>query len=84
MSDKDDLNELEKMKKLMQEKLAEGISKLIRSIGSKEKRLAGLKSMKSKPSDENLKLVYKIAMEKEDYETCGTIKEYFDEKGIQL
>ncbi|WP_131474453.1 hypothetical protein [Flavobacterium sp. KMS] len=60
--------------------LATTISAICRSIPNKEDRIDALK--KINPPIEHLKAVYQIAIEREDYETCDAIKNYFQEKGI--
>jgi|GEM_PF-1516219 len=76
--------ELEKLFNQMQNKLAEGISTILRSIDTKEKRLNGLKSMKNVPSIDTLRRVHEIGIKKEDYETCEAVKEYCKENGFKL
>ena len=74
----------EDLKEEIQNKLAFGISKILRSIDSKEKRFEGLKNMNPTPSIDSLKRVYKIAIDEEDYETCGAIKDFFEFKGLDI
>jgi hypothetical protein len=68
----------------IQDKLAEGISAIIRNINNKDKIVEFLKNLKDQPSVETVRRINKIAIEKEDYETCEAIKEYSKEKGITL
>lgn len=81
------MNLQEKMDKLFnqtQDKLAEGISALLRSINNKEKSVEFLTNMKNEPSIDILKRINKIAIDKEDYETCEALKLYSINKGITL
>lgn len=76
--------EMDKLYNEVQNKLAGGISAIIRSINDKEKIIEFLINMKDKPTTEILKRINKIAIENEDYETCEAIKEYSKIKGINL
>lgn len=40
--------------------------------------------MKIKPTIDIIKRIKKIAIEKEDYETCEALKEYSKQRGINL
>lgn len=75
---------IDKLYNKTQDKLAEGISTLIRNINDKEKIIEFLRSMKNQPTTAVLSRINKIAIEKEDYETCEALKEYSKEKGINL
>lgn len=68
----------------IQNKLAYGISKILRSINTKENRLDGLKLMNPTSSIDSLKRVYKISIEEEDYETSGAIKEFCEFKDLDF
>jgi len=74
--------EMDKLYNEVQDKLANGISILIRSINDKEKIVKFLNNMKSQPEIDVLKRINKIAIENEDYETCEALKEYSKERGI--
>lgn len=76
--------EMDKLYNEAQDKLANGISTLIRSINDKEKIVEFLKNMKNQPTIDVLKRINKIAIEKEDYETCEALKEYSKEREIKL
>lgn len=76
--------EFEKLFNQAQAGLAEGISSLLRSMEDKRQRLEALESMKNKPSVDILKRVNRIAIEKEDYETCEALKDYSKQRGINL
>lgn len=76
--------EIDKLFNELQDKFAEGISTLIRSINNKEKIVEFLINMKEQPKTEVVKRINKIAIENEDYETCEAIKEYSKIKGINL
>lgn len=76
--------EIDKLFNELQDKFAEGISTLIRSIYNKEKIVEFLINMKEQPKTEVVKRINKIAIENEDYETCEAIKEYSKIKGINL
>ncbi|AEA44119.1 hypothetical protein [Fluviicola taffensis] len=65
-----------------QNKFAELISKMIRSINDKKSIVEFLNT--KKPPVEILKRINAIAIENEDYETCDAIKEYTIEHGINL
>ena len=76
--------EMDKLYNEVQDKLANGISTLIRSINDKEKIMEFLKNMKNQPTIDVLKRINKIAIENEDYETCEALKEYSKEREITL
>lgn len=76
--------EMDKLYNEVQDKFANGISTLIRSINDKEKIVEFLKNMKNQPTIDVLKRINKIAIENEDYETCEALKEYSKERGITL
>ena len=76
--------EMDKLYNEVQDKLANGISSLIRSINDKEKIVEFLGNMKDQPTIDVLKRINKIAIEKEDYETCKALKEYSKERKIKL
>ncbi len=76
--------EFEKLYNGIQDKLAEGISVIIRNINNKNKIVEFLKNMENQPTLDVLKRINKIAIEKEDYETCEAIKEYSIQKNITL
>ena len=76
--------EMDKLYNEVQNKLASGISYLIRSINNKEDIVEFLINMKVQPTTIVLKRIYKIAIENEDYETCEAIKEYSKIKGISI
>ncbi|MFV0530438.1 MAG: hypothetical protein ACK5MD_03275 [Flavobacteriales bacterium] len=76
--------EMDKLFNLTQDKLAEGISALLRNINDKERRVEFLTNMKNEPSIDILKRINKIAIEKEDYETCEALKLYSKKRGITL
>lgn len=81
------MNQQEQIDKLyneVQDKFAEGISTLIRNINNKEKIVEFLRNMKNQPTIDVFKRINKIAIEKEDYETCEALKEYTKEIGINL
>lgn len=80
----DQEEEIDKLFNQTQDKLAEGISFLLRNINNKEKSVEFLKGMKKQPTINVLKRIKKIAIEKEDYETCEALKEYFKQRGINL
>ena len=80
----DNKEELERKLNELADKFAEGISTLIRSINNKEKIIEFLKGMKNQLPIEILKRINKIAIEKEDYETCDALKEYSTERGLTL
>jgi hypothetical protein len=64
------------------EMLAENISAMIRSCENKDSRMTALRN--SSATIETLKKVYKMAKEKEDYETCEVVVEFLNEKGIEI
>ena len=72
--------EIEKLHNEVQDKLANGISTIIRNINDKEKIVEFLRNMKNKPTIDILKRINNIAIENEDYETCEALKEYSKEK----
>ncbi|MBK9299745.1 MAG: hypothetical protein IPN14_03775 [Bacteroidetes bacterium] len=76
--------EMDKLYNETQNILANGISTLIRSINDSEKIVEFLKNMKDQPTIDTLKRINKIAIEKEDYETCEALKKYSKEKEIEL
>lgn len=76
--------EMDKLYNEIQNKLASGISTIIRNINDKEKIVEFLINMKDQPTTEVLKRIIKIAIENEDYETCEAIKEYSKIKGLNL
>jgi hypothetical protein len=76
--------EMDKLYNEVQDKLANGISTLIRSINDKDKIVEFLKNMKNQPTVDVIKRINKIAIEKEDYETCEALKEYSKEREIKL
>jgi len=76
--------EMDKLYNEVQDKLANGISTLIRSINDRVKIVEFLKSMNNQPTIDVLKRINKIAIEKEDYETCEALKEYSKEREIKL
>lgn len=76
--------EIDKLFNQTQDKLAEGISALLRSINNREKSVEFLTSMKNEPSIDVLKRINKIAIEKEDYETCEALKQYSEQREINL
>lgn len=76
--------ELDKLYNEVQNKLAEGISTIIRNINDKDKIVDFLKKMKNQPTENVVKRINKIAIEKEDYETCEALKEYAIYKNINL
>ena len=80
----DSYKKLKKEINQTQDKLAEGISSIIRNINNKERIVAFLKNMKNQPTEDTLKRVNKIAFENEDYETCDAIKEYTNQRGLTL
>ncbi|HAB53408.1 MAG TPA: hypothetical protein DCE80_14755 [Ignavibacteriales bacterium] len=84
MNLKDESMELEKLFNQTQKKLGERISQILMSIDGKEKRLQGLRNMKTTPSIQSLQTVYEIGLKREDYETCEAVKEYCIEKGLKL
>jgi hypothetical protein len=62
--------------------LAASISLIMRSLNSKSERLEALQRITPTPPIENLKRVYEIAIEREDFETCEAIKEFLNQKEI--
>lgn len=84
MGTKNFQEEMDKLYNEVQNKLASGISTIIRSINDKEKIVEFLINMKDQPTTIILKRINKIAIESEDYETCEAIKEYSKIKGINL
>lgn len=77
-------NELKKVLNQTQNKLAEGISTVMRSINNKEEIINYLTTMEKPPTIEMLKRINRIAIEKEDFETCQALIEYSNQKGITL
>jgi len=84
MDNKEESKELDNVFNQIQEKLAEGMLKVLRSIDTKEKRLDALMNMKKTPSVESLKRVHEIGIKNEDNETCGAIIEFCKNKGLKL
>lgn len=81
------MNNQEELKKLynsIQEKFAEGISLIIRNINNKNEIVEFLKNMENQPTIDVLKRINKIAIKREDYETCEALKEYSIQKNITL
>lgn len=76
--------EIDKIFNQCQNKLAEGISALLRSIDDREKRVEVLTNMENEPTLDILKRINKIAIDKEDYETCEALKIYSKNRGIKL
>lgn len=76
--------ESEKLYNGIQDKFAEGISAIIRNINNKEQIVDYFKNMKNQPEIDILKRINKIAIEKEDYETCEALKEYSNQRGVNL
>lgn len=76
--------EMDKLYNEIQDKLATGISTIIRSINDKEKIVEFLINLKDQPTTEVLKRINKTAIENEDYETCEALKDYSNTKGINL
>ncbi|MFZ4860914.1 hypothetical protein ACL9RF_01880 [Sphingobacterium sp. Mn56C] len=76
--------EMDKLYNEVQDKLASGISTIIRNINDKEKIVEFLINIKNQPTIDILKRINKIAIENEDYETCEALKEYSKAKGIIL
>lgn len=76
--------EKDKIYNEVQDKLAFAISTYIRKINDKEKIVEYLKSLESQPTIDVLKRINKIAIEKEDYETCAALKEYSKERKLKL
>ena len=76
--------EFEKLHNEIQNKFAEGISTIIRHINDKDKIVDFLKKMENQPTEEVLKRINKIAIIKEDYETCEALKEYATFRKINL
>ena len=62
MNLKDESMELEKLFNQTQKKLGERISQILMSIDGKEKRLQGLRNMKTTPSIQSLQTVYEIGL----------------------
>jgi len=84
MGTKNFQEEMDKLYNEVQNKLASGISTIIRSINDKEKIVEFLINMKDQPTIIVLKRINKIAIENEDYETCEAIKEYSKIKSINI
>jgi len=76
--------ELEKLYNSIQDKFSEGISIIIRNINNKNEIVEFLKNMENQPTIDVLKRINKIAIEREDYETCEALKEYSIQKNITL
>ena len=74
------MDDFKKILNQTQDKLAETISTAIRDINDKEKIVDFLKQMDTQPTLDILKRINQIAIEKEDYETCETLKEYSNQK----
>ncbi|UPZ36541.1 hypothetical protein MUB18_20860 [Sphingobacterium sp. PCS056] len=68
------LDKLDELHNQSQEKIAEAISALLRSIPEKDQRVEIL--TQRNPPIEVLRLINKIADKKEDYETCAAIKQF--------
>lgn len=64
----------------LKKKLAGGVSTVMQTFESKEEKLNVLRHFN--PSEKDLKEIYKVAIEKEDYETCDALKDYFIEREI--
>tara|TARA_R110002049_G_scaffold304604_2_gene500015 strand:- start:767 stop:1012 length:246 start_codon:yes stop_codon:yes gene_type:complete len=77
-------DEMDKLFNHAQDKFAERISALLRSINDKEKSFEALTNMENEPSIDILKRINKIAIAKEDYETCEALKLYSKNRGIKL
>lgn len=77
-------SKLDKIYNETQEKLSEALSKILRSIDTKENRIYALNKMEKTPSVESLKRVHNIGIRNEDYETCEAIKEFCQKKGIKF
>ena len=84
MDNKEESKKLDHIFNQIQDKLAEGLSKFLRSIDTKEKRLYALTNMKKTPSIESLKRVHEIGIKNEDYETCDAITEFCKNNGMKL
>jgi len=69
-------NKIDKFYNEAQDNFAIIISNNIRSINNKEEIVEFLKNMESQPTIDVLMRINKIAIEKEDYETCAALKEY--------
>ncbi len=78
------MNFQDKLFNQTQDKLAETISALMRSINDKEKSVEFLTNLKDVPSIDTLQRINKIATDKEDYETCEALKSYSIKRGITL
>ena len=76
--------EFDKLQNDLQNKFAEGISIIVRNINNKNRIVEFLKNLQNQPSIGVLKRINKIAIEREDYETCDALKEYANQKGINL
>jgi len=77
-------NEMDKVFNQIQDKLAEGISALLRNINDKVKSVEALTKMENQPTEDVLKRINKIAIDKEDYETCEALRIYAKNRGIKL
>ena len=76
--------EFENSKEEVQNKLAEGLPTLIRNINNKKQIVEYLRNMKNEPSVNILNRINKIAIKKEDYETCEALNIYSKEREIIL
>jgi hypothetical protein len=76
--------EMHKLTNQVQDKLAMGVSTIIRSINDKEKIVVFLRKMKDLPSADIVNRINQIALKNEDYETCEALNIYAKERGIEL
>ena len=64
--------------------LSEELSRILRALDTKEKRLFALERMDFTTLKGVFKRVHDIAIMKEDYEACEAIVELFKRKGVPL
>lgn len=66
------------------ERLAHGISTLIRSLENVQQRIDALNNLTKKPSLQILKHVKKQALFNQDFETCEALKIYAESQHIEI
>ncbi|MDY0931539.1 hypothetical protein [Chryseobacterium sp. CFBP8996] len=77
-------NKIEKIKEDILNSAASAISTLMQSFDNKEDRLNSLRRINPTPEKDILKRVYNIAQEREDFEACDALKDFFVEKNIRF
>lgn len=73
-------NQLDKLN----EQIAEGISKLIRSLDSVNQRVDALNNLTIKPNIQALKLLKSKPLLNQDFETCEALNIYAQTQNIEI